>query len=454
MAEAEPKAPQPFRGHHSAGQRMVLVLNCIIVVLCFAGAVGLLIGKSAGEKGQKVAINTGSKGVLGARPTTVPQTAAPGQTLPPAQVTPDSFPVADPTAMNFLVTGADNSTDKKCADLLDKGPRTGARSDTIMVIRLDPKTSRSAVLSFPRDLYVKIPGHGTSRINSAYRPNEPQLLIDTIQNEFGVPIDHYIQIDFCAFERLVSGVGGVSVPLPYPVLDPSIGLNVPVAGCHRFDGVEALQYVRSRHFQYQDATGKWRQDPSSDFGRIARQQDFLRRTLTAASKQGMLTPKIISSLYASYKSDIVVDTEMTIDKMIEFVGVVRKVTPAAIRTYQIETTGKIISGADVLIWHKESKNMQAILDIFRGVAPLADAPVQSYDTTAGTTTTAANTTTTTSAGKATTTTGKSPVPSGITSVPPPSTVASTGTTLPATVDTAPQSNAPKSAIVPDPAAEC
>ena len=437
---------------------MVLVFNCIIVILCFAGAVGLLIGKSAGEKGQKVAINTGGSPGLGARPTTIPQTAAPGQTLPPAQVTPDSFPVADPTAMNFLVTGADNSTDKKCADLLDKGPRTGARSDTIMVIRLDPKTSRSAVLSFPRDLYVKIPGHGTSRINSAYRPNEPQLLIDTIQNEFGVPIDHYVQIDFCAFERLVSGVGGVSVPLPFPVLDPSIGLNVPDAGCHRFDGVEALQYVRSRHFQYQDATGKWREDPSADLGRIARQQDFLRRTLTAASKQGMLTPKIISSLYASYKTDVVVDTGMTIDKMIEFVGVIRKVTPAGIRTYQIEATGKIISGADVLIWHKDSKNMQAILDIFRGVAPLADAPVQGSDTTAANTTTTGAKATTTTGAKATTTTGKSPVPSGITSVPPSSTVASTvaptGTTLPATADTAPQSNAPKSAIVPDPAVEC
>jgi len=451
MAEAELKAPQPFRGHHSAGQRMVLVLNCIIVILCFAGAVGLLIGKSAGENGQKVAINPGGSPGLGARPTAVPQTAAPGQTLPPAQVTPDSFPVADPTAMNFLVTGADNSTDKSCADLLDKGARSGARSDTIMVIRLDPKTSRSAVLSFPRDLYVKIPGHGTSRINSAYRRNEPQLLIDTIQNEFGVPIDHYIQIDFCAFERLVSGVGGVSVPLPYPVLDPSIGLNVPDPGCHRFDGVEALQYVRSRHFQYQDATGKWREDPSSDLGRIARQQDFLRRTLTAASKQGMLRPKIISSLYASYSNDVVVDTGMTIDKMIAFVGVVRKVTPAAIRTYQIEATGKMISGADVLIWHKDSKNLQAILDIFRGVAPLADAPVQSFDT-AGNSTTAANTTTTSA--KATTTTGKSPVPSAITSVPPSSTVASTGTTLPATVDTAPPSNIPKSAIVPDPAVEC
>jgi LCP family protein required for cell wall assembly len=455
MADAEPTKPKPFRGHHTAGQRLVLVLNCIIVVLCFAGAVGLLIGKNAGENGLKVAINTSTR--PRAQPGQSPAvTAAPGQTLPDDTGTPETFPEADPTAMNFLVTGADNSTDKSCVQLQDKGPRTGERSDTIMVIRLDPKTKRSAVLSFPRDLYVKIPGHGTSRINSAYRQNDPQLLIDTIQNEFGVQIDHFIQIDFCAFQRLVSAVGGVSVPLPYPVKDDSTGLNVLEAGCHTFDGVEALKYVRSRHFEYQDANGKYHEDPSSDLGRIARQQDFLRRTLTAALKQNVLRPKIITSLYASYRDDLVIDTGLTIDKMIEFVGVVRKVTASGIRTYQIEATGKTVGGAAVLIWHKNSENMQAILNIFRGTAPLADAPEQQFEPTP---TTPTPTTPTTSLPRPTTTT-KSPVPPGITAVAPSSTATATPaadtttSTGAATGDTAPLSNAPASAIVPDPAVEC
>jgi LCP family protein required for cell wall assembly len=446
MTDAEPIEPKPFRGHHTAGQRMVLVVNCIIVVLCFAGAIGLLIGKNAGENGRKVAINTArpSRGVSAAqRPTA---TAAPGQTLPVDTGVPETFPVADPTAQNFLITGADNSTDKSCAQLQDKGPRAGERSDTIMVIRLDPATNRSAVLSFPRDLWVKIPGHGTQRINGAFRPDDPQLLIDTIGNEFGVPIDHFIQIDFCAFQRLVTAVGGVGVPLPYPVRDGSTGLNVPDAGCHSFSGIEALEYVRSRHFEYQDAQGEWHEDPSSDLGRIARQQDFLRRTLTAALKNGVLKPRTISALYASYRDDVVVDTGMTIDRMIEFVGVVRKVTASAIRTYQIEATGKIISGSDVLIWHKDSKNMQAILDIFRGTAPLAEAPEQEFETT---TSTSSLPHTTTSAA----TTGTSPVPPGVTSVAPSSTAAS-ATTVPATGDTAPLSNVPKTAIVPDPTVEC
>ena len=288
--------------------------------------------------------------------------------------------------MNFLVTGADNSTDKSCIELQDKGPRTGERSDTIMIIRLDPATKRSAVLSFPRDLWVKIPGHGTQRINGAYRSDDPQLLIDTIQNEFDVHVDHFIQIDFCAFQRLVKAVGGVSVPLPYPVRDDSTGLEVLQPGCHSFDGDEALKYVRSRHFEYMDEKGEWHEDPSSDLGRIARQQDFLRRTLTAALKQNVLKPKIITSLYASYRDDLVIDTGLTIDKMIEFVGVIRGVNASTIRTYQIEATGKTIGGASVLVWHKNSENMQAILNIFRGLAPLADAPEQEFEDTTTTST--------------------------------------------------------------------
>ena len=150
----------------------------------------------------------------------------------------------------------------------------------------------------------------------------------------------------------------------------------------------------------------------------------------------MLKPKTISALYASYRDDLVIDTGMTIDKMIEFVGVIKKVEASNIRTYQMEATGKNVSGNAVLIWHKDSKNMQSILDIFRGLAPLADAPEQQFETTT-TSTTLPHTSTTT--------------PPGATSVPPSNT--ETNTTAPAGNE-APLSNAPRSAIVPDVTAEC
>jgi LCP family protein required for cell wall assembly len=103
------------------------------------------------------------------------------------------------------------------------------------------------VLSFPRDLYVKIAGSNSrSRINSAYRRDDPQRLINTIYQNFGIGIDHYIQVDFCTFKTLVDAVGGVTVPFTFPARDPNTGLDVPTTGCYTFNGDHALAYVRSR----------------------------------------------------------------------------------------------------------------------------------------------------------------------------------------------------------------
>jgi anionic cell wall polymer biosynthesis LytR-Cps2A-Psr (LCP) family protein len=233
----------------------------------------------------------------------------------------------------------------------------------------------------------------------------------------------------------VTAVGGVTVPLPYAVKDDETGLNVTEPGCHTFDADEALKYVRSRHFQYQDVNGKYHEDPSSDLGRIARQQDFLRRTLTSALNNNLLSPKTIAALYASYRDDIVTDNELTIAKMIEFVGVVKGVDTADIQTYQVEATPKNVNGNSVLIWNKNSENMQAILNIFRGLAPLAEAPEQQFEDTT-TTSTLPHTTTSNATGGTT-----------------PATTPPAGT-QPVTSDTAPLSNAPQSAIVPDANATC
>jgi LCP family protein required for cell wall assembly len=322
------------------------------------------------------------------------QSSTTGDTSPLGSSPAATFPVADPTAMNFLIVGMDNIG---CSG---EGASGGTRSDTIMVLRLDPSTHRAAVLSFQRDLWVKIPGRGTGRINSAATNGDPQLLIDTLGNEFGVPIDHFIQVDFCAFQKLVDAIGGVTIPMQHAVRDTSTGLSVTQTGCVSFTGAEALQYVRSRHFEYLDsATGVWHEDPSSDLGRIARQQEFLRRVLAKALSAGVLTPKSITALYTAYRDDLVIDTGMTIAKMIEFAGTISTINPADVRGYEIEATGKIIANSDVLIWHKDSANMQAILDIFRGKAPLSP----------------------------------------------------TSTTP---VDDVPESNTPSSAIVPDPKIEC
>ena len=195
-----------------------------------------------------------------------PATTAATSTAPPATRRPRpraptaTFPDADPEAQNFLITGADNGAcidpDSPYAGAFGDREGMGERSDTIMVLRVDPDADRVAVLSFPRDLYVDIAGSGSkSRINSAYRRDDPQRLIDTIFENFGIPIDHYIQVDFCAFKTLVDAVGGVAVPFEFPARDENTGLNVPTTGCFVFDGEHALAYVRSRHYEYEDPPG-------------------------------------------------------------------------------------------------------------------------------------------------------------------------------------------------------
>ena len=299
--------------------------------------------------------------------------------------TTEAFPVADPLAQNFLITGSDN---KACPDADTANPvpnrdSLGARSDTIMIMRVDPSTSRAAVLSLPRDLWVKIDGsNGKSRINSAYVVNEPQKLINTIYNAFGIAIQHSIQVDFCAFKSLVDSIGGVSVYFQYPARDAHTGLDVPVTdGCYTFNGDAALAYVRSRHYQYLNPqTGQFTEDPQSDFGRISRQQDFLRRSVEKILAKGF-DLALARNLIDVAQNYVVVDADLTLDKELQFAGVLKNLDPQAIQTYQIEGVGQVIAGADVIIPKLDGANMKAILAIFRDQAQLATAPEQVVETT-------------------------------------------------------------------------
>jgi LCP family protein required for cell wall assembly len=308
--------------------------------------------------------------------------AAPGPSTTSAP-----FPDADPNAQNFLITGADNGAcvARDSPYFAAFGDRTalGARSDTIMVMRVDPSTSRAAVLSFPRDLWVKIDGNsGHSRINSAYSKNNPQKLINTIYANFGIAVQHYIQIDFCAFKSLVDSVGGVSVPFEYAARDSSTGLNVPTAGCFKFSGEAGLAYVRSRHYKYLDPkTGKWKEDPASDYGRISRQQDFLRRTIAKVLSQGTFNISRARTLIDVAQKYVVVDPDLTISKELQFAGVLKRLNPDDLQTYQVEGMGKNINGNAVIEPRLGGANMKAILAIFRGQAQLAAAPEQVFETT-------------------------------------------------------------------------
>jgi LCP family protein required for cell wall assembly len=381
-------ASRPTPRRRTWPQRLTIALSVLTSLGCFGAAAALGAGQWVVSNRNLVVLGESERNET-AR---TPEVIVPGETRPPADpaapatTTPPTFPPADPEAQNFLITGADNNS---CVDPESPyagafGDRTnfGERSDTIMVWRVDPSTNQVAVLSFPRDLYVTVNGGSKARINSAYRRDDPSRLQDTIFLNFQIPIDHYIQVDFCAFKRLVDGVGGVKVPFEFAARDTNTGLDVPVSGgeCFEFDGDHALAYVRSRHYEY-FVDGEWKTDGTSDFGRISRQQDFLRRTVASLLGRGPFSPSVATALLETNREYLTIDSELTVGRMLEFAGVLRSLDPNAIASYQIESSSQNVQGQSVQIPRTNGENMQAILAIFRGEAPLAEAPEQVFEST-------------------------------------------------------------------------
>jgi polyisoprenyl-teichoic acid--peptidoglycan teichoic acid transferase len=155
----------------------------------------------------------------------------------------------------------------------------GARSDTIMLVRLDAEEEATAILSLPRDLRVEIPGHGVDKINAAYELGGPKLTLKTVKAVTGLQVNHVVNVHFAGFWRAVNAIGCVYVDIDRRYFNESAEyayINVE-PGYQRMCGRKALQYVRFRH-------------EDTDIVRAARQQDFLRQV-----KQQVVVTDLISN---------------------------------------------------------------------------------------------------------------------------------------------------------------
>jgi LCP family protein required for cell wall assembly len=174
------------------------------------------------------------------------------------------------------------------------------RSDTILLVRLDPDRDATAVMSIPRDLKVDIPGHNRDRINAAYELGGPRLTVRTVKRLFsktGEPfkINHVVQVDFGGFRKVVNYIGGVYVDVDRDYFnDNSNGENYATinvnSGYQKLHGKDALDYVRYRH-------------GDNDLVRAARQQDFLRQLRNAAGARRLLDygrRKQLATIFARY----------------------------------------------------------------------------------------------------------------------------------------------------------
>lgn len=187
-------------------------------------------------------------------------------------------------AENYLVVGSDSGDGLTDAQLREVGAnrvgRAGTRTDTILLVHIPASRQAASFVSFPRDSYVRIPGVGFNKINSAYQYGEkeragggPSKLIATVQALSGQHVDHYVEVSLFGFYTITNAVGGVDVCLTRPAREQRANINLP-AGRQTLDGKEALAFVRQRYGV-----------PGGDLGRIKRQQYFL----------GALTRKVLSA---------------------------------------------------------------------------------------------------------------------------------------------------------------
>jgi polyisoprenyl-teichoic acid--peptidoglycan teichoic acid transferase len=255
--------------------------------------------------------------------------------------------------MNLLVVGSDTRQGLGRRDRGRFGAVQGQRGDVILLVHLDPARHRAWMLSIPRDLYVPVAGTGgREKINAALAKG-PEQLVATIKADFGIPVSHYLLVDFDGFRAVVDAIGGVRLDFPSPVRDDDNGHNnsgllVAAPGCRRLDGTQALALARSRYFQYQDKAGRWHADPGYDLGRIRRQQVLLRALAAQALRQGLTSPLRANAVLAAVAGHLTRDDTLTVADAVRLAAQFRAFRPGALTGMTIPTVPALRRGDVVL----------------------------------------------------------------------------------------------------------
>ncbi len=223
----------------------------------------------------------------------------------------------------------------------------GQRSDVSIVLRLVPGTSRIEMLAIPRDLWVHIAGTtGSDKINAAFNSG-PNQLVQTIQQDFKIPINHVMVVNFPGFAGMVDSLGGISLDFSMPVRDTMSGLDITQTGCQLLDGQQALALVRSRHLYYYEKKA-WHYDGMSDWSRIRRQQAFFHALL---NRVHTAIPDVfrLNSFLDAAVTDLTVDSNLSSSEMISLGIKYRSVSSSNLSTTVLPTTPTVINGTDVLL---------------------------------------------------------------------------------------------------------
>jgi len=336
---------------------------------------------------------------------------------------------------NMLVIGSDSRVgDKKGTASYGTSTQVGGqRSDVMMVWHVDPTTKQISVISIPRDTLVSQVGKNVTtfghynRINSAYNSGAT-LLVQTIEANFGIPISHVLQVDFAGFRGAVDALTGIYMNFNYPARtmnyttthgpNNETGLNITNTGCQLLTGTKALAVARSRHYQYY-ANGSWHSDPTGDYGRIKRQDAFLRALIDKAKSS--YNPLRLNAFLGSLPQGVTIDDALTLGDMVGLAEAFHNINPTAINTYTLptETHGSVSPWGDVL-FVKQPTTQELLVSVFGTelTSPTAPAPNETLEsvpppvvTTTTTTTTPPPKHGTTTTAPAATTNTTTPTPS-------------------------------------------
>lgn len=218
----------------------------------------------------------------------------------------------------------------------DTRPHDVGRADTIMVLMVNPRLKRAALISVPRDLRVDVPGHGRTKINHSYAYGGAELTRRTVEQLFGVAIPYYVRCDFKTFVDAVDLLGGVDIEVP-DVEGNGRGMNYDdnwgnlhihlKPGLQHLDGYQAMGFVRYRH-------------GDSDFQRTKRQQEFLRAMLAQKLKVTNLPSLLRAASYVIKH----LDTNISWREAVDFLRVARALSPADLLTETIPIRDMTIGG--------------------------------------------------------------------------------------------------------------
>lgn len=213
--------------------------------------------------------------------------------------------------------------------------QTRSRSDTIILARVDLDNKKIMMLSIPRDSRVEIPGRGLDKINHAHAYGGPALTIKTVKEYTGLPVHHYVELDFQGFTKLVDVIGGVTLTLDEPVA------GIP-AGTQTLDSEQALAFVRSRAF------------PDGDFRRVKHQQRFIAALLEQALAESSITrlPSILEAMADNVKTD------MSVPQVLELARTFKGISQDDIEGYTVPGNTAMIDGVSYVI---PSEDQAAVL---------------------------------------------------------------------------------------------